>query len=170
VSIQTRQKQERIIEAVRRGLEGDHALTFIRQSGFSITPVGFTRHLKALGGRNRIQELIQQGMSNVEILEILFPAERLARLRAVSPVQSELFGAQDLSFEPISVPGLGPDEFDSTRLTIRVPNELYHALTIAARVERTNRNQLIVDVLTAALSKMPGPDRFPELDLPFDEE
>ena len=72
----TRQKQERVIEAVRRGLEGESAVAFVRQSGFLVTPLGLVRHLRALGGRARILERIHEGKSNVEILELQFPAER----------------------------------------------------------------------------------------------
>ena len=161
----TRQKQERVIEAVRRGLEGEAAVAFVRQSGFLVTPMGLVRHLRALGGRARILERIHEGKSNVEILELQFPAERLTRLQPAPQEQSELFGAVDLSHEPVHLPNLLPGDFDTTRLTLRVPNDLYHALGIAARVEGVNRNQLIVDILTSALSRTPGLDRFPDFDL-----
>ncbi len=169
MSIQTRQKQERIIEAVRRGLEGEAALAFVRQSGFLTTPMGLVRHLRTLGGRAHILERIHEGKSNVEILELQFPTERLARLRPAPQEQADLFGAVDLSHEPVNLPNLLPGDFDTTRLTVRVPNDVYHALGIAARVEGINRNQLIVDILTSALSRTPGLDRFPDLDLPEEE-
>jgi hypothetical protein len=156
----TRQKQERIIEVVRRGLEGETAVAFMRQSGFLVTPLGLVRHLRTLGGRAHLLELIHEGKSNVEILELQFPAERLSRLHSAPQEQADLFGGVDLSHEPVSLPNLLPGDFDTTRLTLRVPNDLYHALGIAARVEGVNRNQLIVDILTAALSRTPGPDRF----------
>jgi hypothetical protein len=166
----TRQKQERVIEAVRRGLEGEAAVAFVRQSGFLVTPLGLVRHLRSLGGRARILEHIHEGRSNVEILEMQFPAERLMRIQPARQEQAELFGAVDLSHEPVSLPNLPPGDFDTTRLTLRVPNDLYHALGIAARVEGVNRNQLIVDILTSALSRTPGLDRFPEADFPGEEE
>ncbi len=164
----TRQKQERVIEAVRRGLEGEEAVAFVRQSGFLTTPLGLVRHLRALGGRARILERIQEGKSNVEILELQFPAGRLSRFPSAPQEQAELFGAVDLSHEPVSLPNLLPGDFDTTRLTLRVPNDLYHALGIAARVEGVNRNQLIVDILSSALSRTPGPDRFPDSELTED--
>jgi hypothetical protein len=166
----TRQKQERVIEAVRRGLEGEAAVAFVRQSGFLVTPMGLVRHLRALGGRARILERIQEGKSNVEILELQFPAERLTRLQPAPQEQAELFGAVDLSHEPVNLPNLLPGDFDTTRLTLRVPNDLYHTLGIAARVEGINRNQLIVDILTSALSRTPGLDRFPDADLSGEDD
>ncbi len=169
MSIQARQKQERIIEAVRRGLEGEAAIAFMRQSGFLTTPIGLVRQLRSLGGRARILEQIHEGKSNVDILELQFPAERLARLRPATQEQADLFGAVDLSHEPVTLPNLLPGDFDTTRLMLRVPNDLYHALGIAARVEGVNRNQLIVDILSTALSRTPGLDRFLDLDLPQDE-
>jgi hypothetical protein len=147
-------------------LEGDAALSFVRQSGYLTTPLGLVRHLRALGGRASVLERIHEGKSNVEILELQFPAERLSRLRPAAQEQADLFGAEDLSHEPVSLPNLLPGDFDTTRLMLRVPNDLYHALGIAARVEGVNRNQLIVDILTSALSRTPGLDRFPDLDLP----
>jgi len=169
VSLHTRQKQERVIEVVRRGLEGDAAVAFMRQSGFLTTTTGLVRHLRALGGRARILERIHEGNSNVEILESLFPAGRLTRLRPAVQEQADLFGSVDLSHEPVQLPNLLPGDFDTTRLTLRVPNDLYHALGIAARVEGVNRNQLIVDILTSALSRSPGLDRFPDTDLPEED-
>ena len=166
----TRQKQERVIEAVRRGLEGEAAVAFVRQSGFLVTPLGLVRHLRALGGRAHILELIHEGRSNVEILELQFPAERLARLQPPPQEQADLFGSVDLSHEPVSLPNLLPGDFDTTRLTLRVPNDLYHALGIAARVEGVNRNQLIVDILTSALSRTPGLDHFLESEPPGEED
>lgn len=166
----TIQKQERVIEAVRRGLEGEAAVAFVRQSGFMVTPLGLVRHLQALGGRARILEHIHEGKTNVEILELQFPAKRLTRLPSAPQEQAELFGSVDLSHEPVTLPNLLPGDFDTTRLTLRVPNDLYHALGIAARVEGVNRNQLIVDILTSALSRTPGMDRFPESELPREDE
>lgn len=165
----TRQKQERVIEAVRRGLEGESAVAFVRQSGFLVTPLGLVRHLRTLGGRARILELIHEGKSNVEILELQFPSERLARLQAVPQEQADLFGGVDLSHEPVNLPNLLPGDFETTRLTLRVPNDLYHALGIAARVEGVNRNQLIVDILTSALSRTPGFDHFPDTEASEEE-
>ena len=169
VSMDTRQKQERIIEAVRRGLEGEAAVAFMRQSGFLTTPLGLVRHLRALGGRARILERIHEGKSNVEILELQFPAERLTRLQSSPQEQADLFGVVDLSQEPVSLPNLLPGDFDTTRLTLRVPNDLYHALGIAARVEGVNRNQLIVDILTSALSRTPGLERFLDANTPEED-
>ncbi len=168
--MQTRQKQERVVEAVRRGLEGEAAVAFVRQSGFLVTPLGLVRHLRTLGGRARILELVHEGKTNVEILEMQFPTERLTRLHVPPQEQADLFGSVDLSHEPVRLPDLQPGDFDTTRLTLRVPNDLYHALGIAARVEGVNRNQLIVDILTSALSRTPNMDRYPDLDVLGDDE
>ena len=63
-----RQKQERVIEAVRRSLEGDAAIAFVRRSGFALTQAGIARHLRSMGGRRRVQELLESGNTNAEAL------------------------------------------------------------------------------------------------------
>lgn len=154
---QTRAKQERIIEAVRHGLEGDSAVEFIHQSGYAISQAGIARHLRSMGGRGQIQELIAAGKSNVEILKACFPEDDLSEFEKVPPSQGELFGEDAVPRTTIPFqPGGGP-LYDTAKLTIRVPADLYEAIRAAARIENKSQNDLIVDILTTALSKMPSP-------------
>ena len=73
MSGQQRAKQERIIEAVRHGLEGDAAVDFVHQSGFAMTRAGVARHLGSMGGIVKVQEAIAEGKSNLDILHDAFP-------------------------------------------------------------------------------------------------
>jgi hypothetical protein len=147
---QSRLKQERVIEAVRLGLDGDAALEFIHQSGFALTLAGVARHLKALGGRGQVQTWIAEGLANRDILARVFPEDDLDDVPIHEPEQPELFesGAR-VPHEP---PGGG---FDSTKLTIKLPTDLYQAVSLAARAEGKSRADLIVEILTAQLSLLP---------------
>ena len=151
----TREKQERIIEAVRRGLEGDAAVEFIHQSGYAITSAGIARHLRTMDGRGRIQELVDQGLSNIEILQKCFPDDDLSDFRPPPPSQGELFGAEAGPRTPAASVLQDIPLYDTTKLTIRVPTELYASIRLAAKAEKKSQNQLIVEILTAALSRMP---------------
>ncbi|MCC6488948.1 MAG: ribbon-helix-helix protein, CopG family [Candidatus Hydrogenedentes bacterium] len=44
-------------------------------------------------------------------------------------------------------------------MSIKVPADLYEAIRLAAKAEGKSQNELIVDVLTSALSRIPGPPR-----------
>ena len=46
---QAQKKHERIVEAVRLGLDGEAAVDFVRQSGFALTTTGIARHLRKMG-------------------------------------------------------------------------------------------------------------------------
>ena len=152
---QAHQKQERIIEAVRQGLEGDEAVTFVHESGYALTPAGFARHLHRMGGWAKVQTLIQEGHSNLEILQACFPEEDLQGLHEKPPTQEDLFPA-----EAAAPPGRRPRKdlplYETTKMSIKVPADLYEALRLAAKAERKTQNQLVVEILTAALSRMPG--------------
>ena len=152
---QTREKQERVIEAVRRGLDGDAAVEFVCQSGYAMNIKGIARHLRLMGGRQRIEELVHQGKDNLEILRACFPDDDLLKFPPQPPTQYELF-------EPSASRGLqelpiGDDVplYETTKMTVRLPTDLYEAIRIAAKAERKARNQFIVDVLESALSRMP---------------
>lgn len=151
MSKQVREKQERVVEAVRHGLEGEAAVDFIRQSGFAMTSAGIARHLRSMGGRGRVQELISEGKTNLEILESCFPGEMLEELEAEPPMQGELFAQGS----PPSVPSLRllPDV---RKIAIKVPEDLYQAIRIAAKAEGKSQNDLLVDILSSALSRLPG--------------
>ncbi len=154
---QIRTKQERIIEAVRQGLEGEAAVEFIHGCGYAMTVAGIARHLRAMGGRGRILERINEGWSNLEILEECFPGDDLSELPADLPTQGELFsvdGAAPHTLTPIRTE-LPP--FETTKVTLRMPTDLYEAVGLAARAEGRKRNDLIVDILTSALSRLPVP-------------
>jgi len=153
---QTRAKQERIIEAVRQELEGDAAIEFVHQSGYAMTQAGIARQLRAMGGKGQVQEYVAQGKSNVEILRVCFPKDELSEFDSVPPSQQELFGSE--AVDQVTVPFLpsGTPLYATAKLTLRVPADLYEAVRLAAKAEGKTQNQLIVDVLTSALSRIPG--------------
>lgn len=156
---QIRAKQERVIEAVRQGFEGDAAVEFIHQSGFAMTPAGIARHLRSMGGRAQVQDFVHQGLTNVEILAKCFPEDAPEDLPPEQPSQGELF--EDAS-DPLPFSIDGP-LYDTRKLSIRVPSDLYEAIRLAARGEGKSQNELIVEILTSALSRMPRhPEREPE--------
>jgi len=149
---QAQKKLERVVEAVRLGLEGEAAVDFVRQSGYAVTTTGIARHLRKMGGRGQIVALINEGKSNWEILQTFHPEERYEHLTVLPPSQGELFG------EAPRVPGnLVPfqDLFESTKITLNLPNDLLEAIRLAARAEKTTQTQLIVDILTSAMSRVP---------------
>lgn len=150
--MQTRKKQERIIEAVRLGLEGDAAVEFLCGSGYAMTSPAIARNLRQLGGRKALEDLIGQGISNTEVLQLAFPKDARFPIPHQPPTQRELF-------QPAQGATVGADDnmplYETTKLTIRLPRDLYEAIRIAAKAENKPQNQLIVDILTAALSRMP---------------
>ncbi|HOF41984.1 MAG TPA: hypothetical protein PLD73_18085 [Candidatus Hydrogenedentes bacterium] len=148
-------KQERIIEAVRRNLEGDAAVEFIRESGFAMTSAGIARHLRSMGGRGHVQQLIESDLSNSEILQQCFPEKDLDYLQRTPPSQPDLF---DISEHADAVPPpefTSLDMFETRKIALRLPSDLYEAIGLAAHAENTSKNQLIVDILTSALAQMP---------------
>lgn len=148
---QTEAKIERIIEAVRHGLEGLAAVEFIQKSGYAVTQTGIARHLRTLGGRGRVQDLINEGKSNLEIIECCYPAAELDELRKVPPLQGELFDEGPSTLFDIPEAPL----YETAKLTIRIPTDLYEAIRLAARGENKTQNELIVDILTSALAQLP---------------
>jgi len=144
-------KQELVIEAVRRGLDDGGAVAFVRQSGFALTAAGLARHLRSMGGRGRVLELINVGKTNEDILEVCFGAD------------------EDSLSEPDPTPSLEAHEspltnivdlrataqFETRKISIRVPGDLYEAIRLAAKGEGMSQNQLIVDLLSGALSRVP---------------
>lgn len=152
---QVKAKQERVIEAVRRGLEGTTAVEFIHQSGYALTAAGIARHLRKMGGRGRIQELINDGKTNLEILKICFPKEDPVNLEFLAARQEELF--VDLSSHQAESQLDFPDVpvYDTARVSLRLPADLYEAIRLAARAEGKSQNQLIIELLTKALSSLP---------------
>lgn len=149
------QKREKVIEAVRHKLEGDAALEFIRQSGYAMSMSGIARHLRSMGGRGEIQELINDSKSNVEILEICFPNEDLKEFKQEIPDQGELFSSDAFQNSDLSDAANIPI-FETTKISIRIPADLFTAIRLAAKAEKKSQNQLIVDLISSALSKIPN--------------
>jgi len=154
-------KKERVIEAVRLGLEGDAAVEFIQQSGHAITPTGIARHLKHLGGRGRVQELIKEGKNNLEIIAFFHPEADLEPLLNLDPPsQGELFQREEAPppTRPLNVGTLRRENlplYETVKMTLRVPSELYEAIRLAAKAENKTQNELMIEILTATLSRMP---------------
>ena len=159
MTAQTRTRQERIIEAVRHGLEGDAAVEFIHQSGHAITTAGIARHLRSMGGRKHVHELLGQGKNNLEILKVCFPDADLTELEREPPQQGELFEETHRRDADV-LDYVDTPLYETTRMSIRMPADLYEALRLAARAEGKSQNQLVVDILTSALSKMPTPAQY----------
>jgi len=156
VTRQTKAKQERIIEAFRQGLDGEVAVRFVRESGFAMTALGLARLAGKLGGRDNVLRLIEDGYSNDQVLQRCLPEDEHLQAEAIPPNQPPLFVEETppvpaLSAVPRSI------AFEHTKLTLRVPNDLYAAIKLAAHAEGKSRTDLVVDILTRSLSSMPGP-------------
>lgn len=153
----SRAKQERVIEAVRRNLEGDAAVEFVCKSGYSMTPAGILRHLRRLGGRQNIRNLIDAGKTNIEIMQTLFPEDSaVSQWQQTPPTQAELFAEPPKS---VVLP-LPPDDmplYETIKLTLRIPTDLYEAIRVAAKAENKPQSQLIIDILQSVLAKIPFP-------------
>lgn len=148
-------KQERVIEAVRQGLEGLAAVEFIQQSGYAMTSAGVVKHLRSMGGRGHVLDLIEAGKTNFEILQGCFPEDDLSHMKPVPPSQEELFGQQE-GGQPIHRLIPHPENlYEMRKMAIKVPADLYEAIRLASKAEGKSQNDLIVDVLTSALSRVP---------------
>lgn len=152
-------KQERIIEAVRRGLEGDALIGFIHESGYAINPMAVLRFLRIMGGRIRIQEGIARGLTNREILQLGIPEADLSEIPETPPRQVELFENKEITEGPIAFRPAFPELFETTKMTLSLPSDLYESVRLAAKAEGKSKTQLIVDILTTALSRTPMMDR-----------
>ncbi|MDQ1258118.1 MAG: hypothetical protein QG656_2727, partial [Candidatus Hydrogenedentes bacterium] len=122
---QNQVKDERVVEAVRHGLEGDAAVEFIHQSGHAMTVAGIARHLRRMGGRGRVQDLIALGQSNLDILKTCFPDDDFSEFVLEPPSQQELF--EEHQGAPVTVPFRSANAplYDTTKLTLRMPSDLY---------------------------------------------
>lgn len=149
------EKRERVIEAVRRCLEGDAAVEFIRNSGYAMNVAGIARHLRNLGGRGRIQELLDAGKSNEEILLACAPAPSSKGSKREPILQGELFTGKSRKFGKL--PDKDSPLYNMTKLSVRIPSELYEALRAAAHSQGKSQNQIVVDTLTQSLSRVPAP-------------
>lgn len=160
---QVRAKQERVIEAVRQGLEGERAVEFIHHGGYAMTVTGIARHLRSMGGRGRIQELIDGGKTNLEILQTCFPEENLGDIHPLVLRQGELFVDVASQKDEDLLDSADAPLYETAKVSVRLPADLYEAIRLAARAERKSQNQLIVELLTKALSCLPG-------NLPWEQE
>lgn len=147
-------KRDRVVEAMRRGFEGDAAVEFVQQSGFAVSVAGLARHLRTLGGRDRVLKLVQQGLSNEEIMERSISQNETRRRKAVPRKLGEAKTSSNRSEERRIV-----DDalFPTKRLSLNVPTELYEAIRLAARTEGKTQSQLISELLISGLSRM-SPD------------
>jgi hypothetical protein len=161
---QVRAKQERVIEAVRRGLEGEAALEFVHQSGYALNGAAMVRYIRQMGGRGVLSTHIEEGKSNLDILHALFPEEDLQPLAPEAPNQIELFEPPGPAKPYLPFMPKHPELFETTKLTLHLPNDLYQALKVAARIEDKKKNDLIVEILTSALSQLPQTPRAPKID------
>ena len=147
-------KQERVIEAVRQGLDGGAAVEFIRHSGFAMATSGVARHLRTMGGRGKVQGFVDQGLTNLEILEKCYPGEDLSGVHAHIHAQGNLFPKDD---KPKKTRAADATLFPTTKMSITVPSDLYEAIRAAALAEKKSQNQIVVESLTSALSRQPAP-------------
>ncbi|MCC6696505.1 MAG: hypothetical protein IT365_12810, partial [Candidatus Hydrogenedentes bacterium] len=120
---------------------------------------GIAKNLRAMGGRGRVQELINEGKTNIEIMQLCFPEADLSHLRPDPPSQQELFGGESAIRRSSVVPFRDDPLYETRKMSIKVPADLYEAIRLAAKAEGKSQNELIVDVLTSALSRIPGPPR-----------
>jgi len=157
VASQVKAKQERIVEALRLGLDGERAVGFVRENGYAMTTRGMNRHLGALGGSEQVLRLIGEGFSNDQVLQRCLPEDEELQAKVIPPNQPALFEEEEP--EPTTVPLRKPRSiaFEHTKLTLNMPNDLYAAIKMAAYAEGKTRTQLVVDILTHTLSRLPGP-------------
>lgn len=151
----TRAKLEHIVEAVRQGLEGDAAVAFVARSGYATNTAAIARHLRALGGRGHIHELIRQRKSNADILQICLGNGTAEEANPIPPTQENLFPLPRVSDET-PLPD-GHPLYETTKISLRIPSDLFEAIRLAAKAEGKTQNHLIVDLLTSALSRLPIP-------------
>jgi hypothetical protein len=155
VSKQIRQKQERCIEAIRQRLVGDAAVAFVHDCGFAMTESAFQRHVHALGGRDKIVSLFGENKTNIDILSLHFPKEDFSLLASERLHQGDLFVADAKAAGTVPFAKSNAEEFETTKLTLNLPSDLHQALRMASKAEGKNKTQLIVEILTAAMSQLP---------------
>lgn len=148
MSRQSSVKQERVVEAVRQGLSGEAAVDFIHQCGYAINETSIERVLKTLGGKGRVLNLLEKGLSNVEAIQVCMPETDLSELKDQMPdeettPQADVFSGDDAPIYP------------TTKMSIKIPSHLYEAVRAAAQAEGKTHNELIVNILSARLGRSP---------------
>ena len=141
-------KLEAVVEAVRRQLEGDEAAECVRQLGFAMNVAGLARHLHQLGGRGKVEELIDAGYVNREIVAMQKPAPK-------PPKGDKLLGQPELFNAAATTPPPERPLYETVKATFTLPADLDEALRLAAKGERKSKNQLVVEMLTGALARLP---------------
>lgn len=151
---QTNLKRERVVEAVRRDLSGEAAVQFLHQEGYAMTSSVVARHLRNMGGRVQVEGFIGEGLTNLDILHRCFPEADLSEVQSEFPGETKgLFAlTKDL---PASEEDEERSLYATRKLTVTIPSELFEAIRAAARGEGKSQNQVIVDILTSTLSRMP---------------
>lgn len=148
MSRQSSVKQERVVEAVRQGLSGEAAVDFIHHCGYAINESSIERVLKTMGGKVRVLNLLDKGLSNVEAIQVCTPDADLSELKDQAP-------------EPETAPQANPFSEDdapiypTTKLSLKIPSHLYEAIRAAAQAEGRSQNELIVNILGAKLGRSP---------------
>ena len=117
------------------------------------------RNLRLMGGRGHVQELILRGLSNDDVLELCLPHDATQPAFRSLPHQADLFPDQPAHTNAMREDDnvLPPDIplYEMTKMTLRLPADLYEAIGMAARAESKTRNDLVVEILTSVLSRMP---------------
>jgi hypothetical protein len=118
-----------------------------------------------MGGRGKLQALVDEGFSNADILLRCFPDADLSALPQDPPSQGELFGFDRTAVRLVDLDTPDSPVYDTTKISLRLPNELCEAIRLAAKAEGMTQSQLITEILTTALSR--SPEVFPrESDAP----
>lgn len=151
---QTEEKQERIVEAVRQGCEDTASIVdFVHENGYALTEGTLERHLYKLGGLPRLKSLVDEGLTNFEVLEACLPEKNLDALKVSISTKESLRGGlhvverdEDANDAPV---------YATTKVTLSLPSELYEAIRAAAHSEQKSQSQLVAELLTAALSRAP---------------
>ena len=152
---QIRRKQERCIEAVRQRLENEDALAFIHECGFAMTESEMLRHRQSFGGREVILLRIGENKSNVKILSSHFQKEDFSDRNIEVSHQDDLFAKNPTATGTIPFAKDSTEEFETTKITLGIPSDLYQALRMASKAEGKNKTQLIVEILAVAMSRLP---------------
>ena len=150
---QTEAKQERIIEAVRQGFDGGEIVEFVHQNGYALTDGTLERHLRKMGGLPRLQVLLDEGLTNVQVLEQCMPEENLRDLKV--KLQLREVGAKGQDSNKGADSGEDVPIYATTKITLTLPSDLYEALRAAAHAEMKSQNRLITELLTEGLSNRP---------------
>lgn len=151
------EKQERVLEAIRLGLTQEAAVDFVHTSGYAITAKGVERYVQALGGLERVHALIAEGKSNLEILATCVPAASTAELKAHMSTLPEHLSSVPSPIEPLVRPDDAP-LYDTVKMTLHLPADVSEAIKLAAHAEKKTQQQMIVKLLTSALSRLPRPE------------